>query len=353
MPRRGDAIFLRGKTWWLDFTHQHKRHQVRLGSNINRTVARELAAVQRAAILRGEAGIGRKPKDMPFEKAAEEFLKWAEVNKRPNTLLSYQRSVNRLQESFGGRSLGEISPFLVEKHKHRRVEEEARIGFNRELTCLKTLYYKMIEWKRYEGENPAVKVKLLEELKNRIRFLDEAEEESLLEACSEPLRTLVLVGIHAGVRLASEALTLRWENVDLNKKTLTVAATYAKNKESRTIPLNSNLQVALEKLRGTSQGQHVFTGPDGKPLKSVTIDFCKACGEAGLRDVTPHTLRHTFGSRLVMAGVDLRTVQELGGWKDLKMVQRYSHLSEPHKAAAVEKLVGHSTTPVTKAQFAG
>jgi site-specific recombinase XerD len=102
-------------------------------------------------------------------------------------VLSYQGYLDRLKESFGGKMLGEISPFLVEKHKHRRVEEESPIGFNRELTCLKTLYYKMAEWKKYEGENPAVNVKLLGEPKNRIRFLDEAEEECLLEACSEPL----------------------------------------------------------------------------------------------------------------------------------------------------------------------
>jgi integrase len=267
MARRGDAIFLRGKTWWLDFTHQYKRHQVRLGSQINRTVARELAAVQRAAILRGEAGIGRRPKDLAFEKAAEEFLAWARVNKRSNTVRSYQRCVDRLKESFGGRSLGEISPFLLEKHKHRRVEEEARVGFNRELTCLKTLYYRMIEWKKYEGEIPCLNVKHLEEPKNRIRFLDEAEEERLLEACSEPMRTLVMAGIHAGVRLASEALTLGWENVDLKGKSLTVEATYAKNKESRTIPLNSKLHATLQKLKANSQGQHVFTQTDGKPLK--------------------------------------------------------------------------------------
>jgi integrase len=41
--------------------------------------------------------------------------------------------------------------------------------------------------------------------------------------------------------------------------------------------------------------------------------------------VTPHTLRHTFASRLAMAGVDLRTLQELGGWQTLAMVHRYAH----------------------------
>jgi site-specific recombinase XerC len=63
-------------------------------------------------------------------------------------------------------------------------------------------------------------------------------------------------------------------------------------------------------------------------------------GEAARLDgVTWHALRHTFASRLVSAGVDLRTVQELGGLKTLSMVQRYAHLSPGHLAPAVEKIV--------------
>ncbi len=52
-----------------------------------------------------------------------------------------------------------------------------------------------------------------------------------------------------------------------------------------------------------------------------------------------HSNRHTFASRLVMAGVDLRTVQELGGWRSLAMVQKYAHLAPAHRLAAVEALV--------------
>ena len=55
---------------------------------------------------------------------------------------------------------------------------------------------------------------------------------------------------------------------------------------------------------------------------------------------TWHSNRHTFASRLVMAGVDLRTVQELGGWRTLSMVQRYSHLAPGHLQAAIERIVG-------------
>ena len=54
--------------------------------------------------------------------------------------------------------------------------------------------------------------------------------------------------------------------------------------------------------------------------------------------VTLHTLRHTFASRLVMAGVDLLTVKDLGGWGDLTMVQRYAHLAPAHRREAVEAL---------------
>jgi integrase len=54
--------------------------------------------------------------------------------------------------------------------------------------------------------------------------------------------------------------------------------------------------------------------------------------------VTFHTLRHTFASRLVMAGVDLLTVKDLGGWGDLAMVQRYAHLAPAHRREAVEAL---------------
>ncbi len=61
-----------------------------------------------------------------------------------------------------------------------------------------------------------------EEPKGKIRFVDHDEEERLLAVCSEPLRTVVLMGIHAGVRVQSEALILRWGNIDLARRQLTV-----------------------------------------------------------------------------------------------------------------------------------
>jgi site-specific recombinase XerD len=64
---------------------------------------------------------------------------------------------------------------------------------------------------------------------------------------------------------------------------------------------------------------------------------------AGIKGFTWHCLRHTFASRLVMAGVDIRTIGELLGHKTLAMTMCYAHLAPAHNAAAVDKLVPHLT----------
>jgi len=73
--------------------------------------------------------------------------------------------------------------------------------------------------------------------------------------------------------------------------------------------------------------------------------------DSGIAHFNWHDLRHSFISRLVMAGVDLRTVQELAGHKTIAMTCRYSHLAPSHVSAAVEKLCERSaTTAATRAE---
>ena len=89
MARKGNGLYLRGSVWYLDCRINGHRHVVKLGKNISHTVAGELANVKRVAILKGEAGIGRKKKDLPFKEAREKFKAWAEANKIPNTIITY------------------------------------------------------------------------------------------------------------------------------------------------------------------------------------------------------------------------------------------------------------------------
>jgi integrase len=207
---------------------------------------------------------------------------------------------------------------------------------NRELAVLKKVFNRCREWKLIEAENPVKTVRLTKELRQRLRFLEPEEEDRLLAECAEPLRMLILIGTNCGLRLKSEALTLRWADIDIARKILTVAAAYAKSGTCRSLSLNSAVLAALSQLPRISD--FVFAKPNGKPYHGVR-GFHAACQRAGLTGVTPHTLRHTFATRLVENGVDRRTVQELGGWATLSLIQRYAHVSHARKAEAVEGLV--------------
>ena len=340
MARKGDGLYLRGKVWYLDCRIGGKRLITKIGKGITRTVAGEISNVKRTAMLKGEVGIGKKRKDLPFEKAKDAFLDWAITNKRPRTVRVYRQQLGRLTASFSTKTLAQISSFDIERHKRGRAEAGARIQANREVAVLKNLFNKAKAWGLYEGENPALGVKFLEEPKRRLRYLEPSEEARLLAVAPEPLRSLIIIGTNTGIRIGAEALTLTWPDVDLTRGLLTVQAAYSKNGETRNVPLNSRAKEAFRYLRSIRRSDYVFSKPNGLPYKSMEKPFLTACKDAGLSGtgVSLHTLRHTFASSLVMAGVDLVTVQQYGGWSDLSLVQRYAHLSASHKARAIETI---------------
>lgn len=347
-----NGVYQRGNTWRLDFTHNGKRYYCKLGTNITKTAAKEIAAVKRSAILKGEEGIGRKQKDITFDEATKLYLDWVRTNKRASTAIQYETTMRNLASSFGGKKLSAIHPFLIEKYKQKRVKQDVKVAVNRELACLKAMFYRCIECGKFEGENPVRRVKMLKESRGRLRYLEPEEELRLLEAASEPLRTIIQVGIYSGLRVVSEALTLLWEDIDFERNMITVRAEHAKNGRERRVNMNSVIREALARLEKTSSAPWVFTQENGERLRNIRRRFERACRKAELEGVTPHVLRHTFASRLVMGGVDLRTVQELGGWAQLKMLERYAHLSEQHKADAVEKIAIQFTTDFTTPQKA-
>ena len=342
MARKGDGLFLRGKSWYLDTRINGQRHAVRLGKNISRSVAAELASVKRSGILRGEVGIGRKKRDCTFDMAKEAYLVWMSSNTRPRTQRVYMQQLTQLSHSFAGKLLSQISSFDIERHKHRRVEAGARVVANRELSRLKALFNAAIKWELYEGKNPAAGVKPVEESEGRLRFLEYAEEAQLLKVAPPIVRDIIVIGVNTGIRISAEGLGLQWADVDFSRNLLSVPAAYAKNGQTRTIPLNSRARDVLARRKAQSRSAFVFSKPNGQPYKSMDKHLAKAVQHAGLSGtgISLHSLRHTFASRLVMSGADLRTIQECGGWADLSLVQRYSHLSASHKTSALERIAG-------------
>ena len=98
-------------------------------------------------------------------------------------------------------------------------------------------------------------------------------------------------------------------------------------------PLHSRVKEILSGLQ--RNGVYVFAEAEGEPPWDFTHTFAAAGKGAGIHDLHLHDLRHTFASPLAMAGVDPLTIQQLGGWTTLQMVQRYAHLSPDHNRAAL------------------
>jgi integrase len=151
----------------------------------------------------------------------------------------------------------------------------------------------------------------------------------------------VLVALNTGLR-QGEIFNLDWLDVDLVGAQLTVRGAGAKSGQTRHVPLNSEAVAVLTAWRASATPGYVFPGrADGENgrLDNITKAWLHAVKAAKLETFRFHDLRHTFASKLVMAGVDLNTVRELLGHATLKMTLRYAHLAPEHKAAAVQKLV--------------
>ena len=131
--------------------------------------------------------------------------------------------------------------------------------------------------------------KKFEEPEGKVRFLTPDEDSRLLVAVKQPLRTIILVGIHTGLRIFAEALTLHGENVDLVSGFVTVETAYAKGKQTDTLPINRILVEALARLNMTATSEWVFVNRSGKCYQPIRTAFENDCRHAKPADVTPHT----------------------------------------------------------------
>lgn len=156
----------------------------------------------------------------------------------------------------------------------------------------------------------------------KTHHLTHEEIQCLLDACSSDLRDMVVLALGTGMQ-ASEVLSLDRDHVNFQRGVAILPDT--KNHDRRVVPLPPTLQSQSTPL------QELFPG---WVLDRLEKTFTRVVRAAGLPSVTFHTLRHTFASHAVMAGVDLYRVARLLGHRDLSMGQRYAHLAPAHLQAA-------------------
>lgn len=155
----------------------------------------------------------------------------------------------------------------------------------------------------------------------------------LIEACSPHLKPIVIVALNTGMR-RGEIFNMRWDQVNFPAGVIHIER--SKNGERREIPMNEYLVNTLQEM--DRSGEYVFPSKNGLPFNNVKRSYKRALKDTGITNFRFHDLRHTFASNLIMAGIDLATVQDLMGYKSIQMTMRYAHLSPDHRQKAVSIL---------------
>lgn len=322
--------------WWINYYVEGTRHREKVGRRSD-----ALALYQRRK-TDARMGIEIRPRRaVLFSEIAEDALAYSKEHKA-----SYpgdRSTVNKLLPVFGTTAIEDITPQMIKAYLDKR-DDLTKTTINRYRGTLSMIFQEAIRNGKAK-ENPARLVRLHREDNSRIRFITYAEEaiirEIIRQRCPihEPEFTLAL---ETGMR-RGELYALEWDRVDFERRQLILPKT--KNGTARVVILTAAARSALEQLwkRRNLESPKVCLTRYGEPMISPRAWFELVMEEAtktsaSLKDVTWHIFRHTYISRLVMAGVDLRTVQELAGHKDIKMTTRYAHLAPAHKLAAVDRL---------------
>jgi site-specific recombinase XerD len=281
--------------------------------------------------------------NLTFNALCDDALEHCEASNTPKVMHDFELKVKELRPEFGEKRVSDITKqdivrWLTEQGKKRKWAASTQ---NRWQAAFSLIFRVGIDNEKIE-RNPASGIRRKTENNARNRFLSDEEEASLRKVILARFPAMIQqldLSLHTGMR-AGEQFGLLWPQIDFEHKILTLPKT--KNGRVRYIPLNAVALSALAVLNRTGDK----TGPVfpssrnfGNALQGARGWFRSALRDAKIDDYTWHCNRHTFASRLVMIGVDIRTVGELLGHRSLSMTMRYSHLAPAHNAAAVDRLV--------------
>lgn len=329
-------------TWVADYRHNGKRTRASLGSSeiVTRATARaafkdlvkgNTRAVQILAAARGPS----------FGLFAHRYLEWHAVEFPSSHERVAQITEDYLVPTFGATPLPAITPESVETWKRGRASEVKSQTVTKELRTLKAIINKALEWKLIQS-SPIEHVAAPKNLDSKpARYFTKDELALIYAACRMPVNAgegpqpnplhahWWKLYANTGLR-RTEGINLRWSWIGQEgMKILSTEELRTKSGKWRDVPLTDGAREALEGLRG--EGEFVLPRIT---LPSLSRAAARDIRRAGVAGAGLHTFRHTYISHLVMAGVSLRTVQQLAGHSSITVTEKYAHLAPGYLAQA-------------------
>ena len=279
-----------------------------------------------------------------------EFLSYIQVEKglSANTLQSYARDIAKLQN--WAQKNGKQVEKLERKDLREWIARMSRDGLApssvaRAVSAARG-FFRFLMLDGHIKRHPAEDLHTPQQSARLPQFLSEEEMERLLFAPDVKTdigvrdRAMLEILYAAGLRV-SEMCGLRTSDIDINTALLTC---YGKGSKQRRIPIGKSavhwLQryLGVRKRLGNEAGPELFLHRGRQMTRQNAWTIIKTyAAQAGVPDISPHTLRHSFGTHLMQHGADSRSVQALLGHSDISTTEIYTHITDLHMRKAYDR----------------
>ena len=256
----------------------------------------------------------------------------------------------------------EIQEFLATQKKDgnlRNGEKLSATSTNMMLTLLNLAFEYACDME-YVEENPCVRVRRVKSESKKIEAFTREEQKAIektIEGSEDRRLHGILLCLYSGLRIG-ELLALTWNDVDLERGVIKVTKTVYRERDengewrlfedlpktkasNRVIPLPEYMVEVLRRDLEGARSQYVVENKKGErmSIRSYQYLFEKLTERAGARKLNFHALRHTFATRAIECGMDVRTVADLMGHKNASItLNRYAHCMLDHKIEMMRKL---------------
>jgi integrase len=273
---------------------------------------------------------------------------------------------------FRGKSLIEITPEDIRRFRDKRAADETRPGklrakgtVKREMNMLARIFNYAIEIDRLQV-NPCKKVKTPSAQNAKTCIVSRDEEKRILEVLREEAYyavPLVELALETGMR-RGELLKFCPRHLDLEIRQdlkgnvlswgeINLPGHICKSKKPRSIPMSEKARsILLGAIQNRDPERPIFRGY-GFSLNNISNVFTAACRKLGIEEVTFHTLRHTFGTRLAQAGTHQATIKDILGHASLQQTDVYVHPDREMKQRAIQALSDLHTAEVVRIEKTG
>ena len=243
------------------------------------------------------------------------------------TIKNYSRCFQRFAETIGVSKIDQLQPTDIQSYFNDLAKQNiAYATLNQHINAVKFYYEKVLKQPRrvYKVQRPRKANKLPE-------VLSKGEIKRIFQGIKNVKHQLIVfLTYSAGLRLG-EVIHLKLADIDYDRMLIHIKA--GKGKKDRVLPLSNAILTLMQQYTKEYQPKEwLFEGQyKGEPYSKTSVQaiFRRAKTKAGIRkDVSFHTLRHSYATHLLEAGTDVRLIQELLGHADIQTTLRYTHVSQ-------------------------